>query len=225
MSLSNKLLLANPKGSLDNIDPHYDNVVFYLKDSIADASKYNHPLVTSGEPRVVSGAIRFNAQDGSTDRLSLTGPNESALNLGNGDFTIESWVFCDRNSHASYEHLFGKGNGIEGGSYSCSVYGGYFTMSSASNHVSIQKITPLLTWQHFAICRINSWLFFYVNGEFVLQSPEGRSFDSASSFNMGDRRAGDSYLQYPFTGSLKELRITKGVARYTKNFTPGDHSS
>jgi hypothetical protein len=74
------------------------------------------------------------------------------------------------------------------------------------------------TWTHFAVVRNGSTITIYINGT-AGGTATNSSFsdDTTAPFEIG-ARAGNGSI--PFTGYIDDLRITKGYARYTSNFTP-----
>ena len=77
-------------------------------------------------------------------------------------------------------------------------------------------------WHYLAVTRYGSVFRFWLNGSQL-------GSDQTSSITFGSATVGafiggsvvNSY-NYLLNGYIDELRITKGVARYTENFTPPD---
>jgi len=86
-----------------------------------------------------------------------------------------------------------------------------------NNNSSLNGSTPPIIdqWNHVAVVRHNSQITMYLNGQSIGSS----AFDV---YFTGDPLAvGISSLgAHPFSGHIDDVRITKGVARYTANFTP-----
>jgi len=73
------------------------------------------------------------------------------------------------------------------------------------------------TWYHLAVVRSGNTFSLYVNG--VSESTATSSVviaDDTSNLLIGVGDTGTTYLN----GYIDDLRITKGYARYTSNFTP-----
>jgi hypothetical protein len=81
--------------------------------------------------------------------------------------------------------------------------------------VSAGTIT-INTWQHVAATRSgNSWRIF-INGIQV-----GATTTNATTYSTAyGCCVGTSYYNETFIGYIDDLRVTKGLARYTANFTP-----
>ena len=74
------------------------------------------------------------------------------------------------------------------------------------------------TWHHIAVVRSGSTLTTYVDGT----SRGTDTISLAMSPTSADVEIGQGVYtsSYPYEGYLDDIRITKGVARYTSNFTP-----
>jgi hypothetical protein len=156
----------------------------------------------TGQPSAGSGYF-----DGTGDELFI--PSNSAFAFGTGAYTIEFWV---------YQTVRGIGNtGL------ISVIGSnVFVFYIQSNGIlgnwtgffnNTSTTIPLNTWTHIAAVRQSGGqLNFYVNGASVFQSTNTVNYDN-------------SYVRLGFdnvylTGYLSNIRIVKGTALYTSNFTP-----
>lgn len=73
------------------------------------------------------------------------------------------------------------------------------------------------TWYHIALSRSGSTTRLFIDGTSVGTYGTVRPYAASYRLFIGKDSASDSY---PFTGYLDDIRITKGVARYTTNFTP-----
>ena len=193
--------------------------------TITDSSLTPKTVTAEGNAQISTAQSKFGgasiAFDGTGDRVSVA--NNAAFDFGTGDFTVECWVFSVAaltSYNLEYAHIAGKGRGAGGGEYSLGFY--QQKINWFANAAVTQGTTILTnnTWYHFAASRNGSTLRLFVNG--LLESSTTNTLDYTSyvSFNAGDRQAGDSGGQYPLNGYIDDLRITKGVARYTANFTP-----
>ena len=73
------------------------------------------------------------------------------------------------------------------------------------------------TWYHVAVTWDGTTLRFFVNGVIGTTHTGVTITPSTNQVIVGGTGPGASGL---FTGYIDDLRITKGVARYTANFTP-----
>ena len=213
-------------------DPSYANVSLLLhgngtngSTTITDNSPSPKTVTAEGNAQISTAQSKFGgasiAFDGTGDRVSVA--NNAAFDFGTGDFTVECWVFSVAaltSYNFEYAHIAGKGSGIAGGEYSLGFYQQKINWFANSTTTQGTTILTNNTWYHFAASRAGSTLKLFVNGLLESSTTNTLNYTSSVSFNAGDRQAGDSGGQYPFNGYIDELRVTKGVARYTANFTP-----
>jgi hypothetical protein len=173
-------------------------------------------------PTPVTGSVSF---DGSGDRLQIE--NNDNFNFP-GDFTIECWVYSItplEDYSIDYAHIAGKGNGIVASTYSLAFYQSKatFLKSTSGGSYSFITGTSILSnsvWYHFAVTRQSNVLKIFVNGILESSTTVSDNLTNSYSFNIGDRQSGDGSSQYPLNGYISNLRILKGTALYTSNFTP-----
>ena len=212
-------------------DPDYSSVSLLLhgngtngSTTITDNSPSPKTVTAAGDAQISTAQSKFGgasiAFDGSGDRVSVA--NNAALDFGTGDFTVECWVFsvAALTSYSlQYAQIAGKGNGVTSGTYSLSFYEQKINWLANGNVTAGTTILTNNTWYHFAASRAGSTLKLFVNGSQESSTTNTLNYTSSVSFNAGDRQAGDSASQYPLNGYIDDLRITKGVARYTSNFS------
>jgi hypothetical protein len=74
----------------------------------------------------------------------------------------------------------------------------------------------LNTWTHIAFVRSGTTLTCFLNGVSVGTTTTASSIGSASAGSyIGSSQSGNYWFGY-----IDDLRVTKGYARYTSNFTP-----
>lgn len=174
-----------------------------------------------------------------------TGPQPVAggpFDFGIGDFTIEGWFYPldthDINSlivvwscgdfdtgtgHRVFIAQPQSGNTVFGGvTYQNFEHGGTWVVNGPLNTGDNCIVNG---WNHFAVVRYGNVLQLYVNGvggavPYTIVDPTvpAITFDSGTNITLGyDSFSGiqDTY----FDGYIDEVRVTKGLARYTANFT------
>ena len=149
--------------------------------------------------------------DGSGDYLSLEDSGDWTLS---GDFTIDFWTRFDSTPRDVY--FIGQYGG--GSAYwIAQYYDGKLGWGANSQNFHAASWTPEInTWYHLAFVATGNSLKIYVNGAQVGQTitiPE--RYDVTSDLSIG-QLAGYDYLN----GQLDALRISKGITRWTENFTP-----
>jgi len=149
----------------------------------------------------------------------LTIPANPAFNFGTGDFTLELWfnlrsVSSVQEFITNYYDVGGVGWGLQWrndtGTYQFHMYNtvllGY-TSTPATN-----------TWYHIAVARSGTSLRMFLNGVQVASATDSTSLTSTIGLFIGTLYSGG--YGYFVSGSLSNLRIVKGTAVYTSNFTP-----
>ena len=192
--------------------------------NFVDSSNSSHLIIGKGDTahstqkqKIGSSAIYF---DGAGDYLIV--PDSEDWNFGNGDFTIDFWL---NTNYESGEHaIITTGDSGSGATYRnafeiYSVNGdirAYY--SNGTNHdYLIETGVCDGTWKHIAFSRNNSQIMLFVDG--ILVDAKAITWTLANPpTNMTIGSRGSSQLF--FTGYIDELRISKGIARWTGNFTP-----
>jgi hypothetical protein len=103
-----------------------------------------------------------------------------------------------------------------------SIGGGLFISTTGSNWTytnvgSIVLSTNDNTWHHYAIVRNGSSLLTYKDGVQQASTSISGSIVNNSGFAVF---GGKSDALGTLNGYIDDLRITKGIAQYTSNFTP-----
>ncbi len=175
------------------------------------ANAPTHPRISSTESKWYDGAAYFDGED------YVTITNSSDVAFGTSDFTVEGW--CYRTGNSNYAPLLEIGNHASStgilfmaadatASNVARIYsGGFFGTSN---------ILPLNQWYHLAFVRSSGNLLIYVDG--VLQS------STAFTNNLTDSTtlyiSNTASYAYRYTGYFQDIKVYKGFAKYTANFTP-----
>jgi hypothetical protein len=187
--------------------------------SIADLAMQNN-LETVGNAQVSTSVKKYGtgslAFDGSGDWLTI--PYNQGFNFGTGNFTIEGWFYLSSFSNQYY---------VLGGTWTTGTSDEWliqienngtirFLTTAGTSFYSASITTS--TWYHFAAVRNGSTVTLYINGSSVGSYTNSNSIGSTSKrLYIGVQ---DNGASWPWNGYIDDLRITKGVARYTSAFTP-----
>ena len=199
---------------------------------IQDDSAKAHSMTATGDAAISSAQSKFGgyslATDGTGDRLEFTYDTDSYF--GTGDFTVEAWVWITGYSGGyytivslgqpgatgSYQPKFLLNVESSGGKVRSIVGGTYIDHSSA-----ISGSFPTGEWVHLAATRHNGTYKTFING--VLNGSTSDSTDvtsdSGTSTIGGANYGSGSGTAYSNNGYIDDLRIIKGTALYTENFT------
>lgn len=209
-------------GGEATIDAEFSNVslLLPLDSDFTDVSSYGRSATVSGDT-TISTVTHYKYGTSSsriTDTRYLVVPNYSGIQFGSGDFTMEAWV---KQTSAGSINLFGIG-GANTGSYAAAItdQGALYQAiygQPAGTESSATGLVSLNTWHHVAFVRSSGTLLMFLDGTQVYSTAYAASITSAD-LNVGGLMWGSATQ----TGEafIDEVRITKGVARYTANFTP-----
>lgn len=193
----------------------------------ADSSASAHTMTAAGNAQIDTAQSQFGGAsalfDGSGDYIST--PDSADWTFGSGDFTLECWV---RFNALGSERGFVAQVGAAGQQswrfeYNPFVGGLYFwwtTDGSSGQDYRPGNWTPSTgVWYHVALVRYGSILRAFVNG--TQTGTDGTLsetiFDSTSPVTVG---ISITTGQSPMNGWLEEVRVSKGIARWTSTFTP-----
>jgi hypothetical protein len=146
--------------------------------------------------------------------LSATNDNFA---FGTEDFTIDFWLYASSGTYYITSCTASGTNDPKGVSI-CSD-GIWIGTNSSVSAVHMGSI-PVNAWTHVAVVRNGTSFMVFVNGVLVEKSSVGASVSiDNKKFMIGARYTDDlNYLGSEFY--MDELRISKGIARWTSNFTP-----
>ena len=192
----------------------------FTNGGIYDAAMQND-IETVGNAQVSSAQAKYGTTsayfDGSGD--VLTAPTIPSYTLGTSDFTIEFWI----NAAASgvYQPVISyRNSGVVSAEPDFFVWNTNVGVWYVNGTAVITGTTNLSTagWAHIAICRSSGSTRMFVNGvqEGSTYADTNNYLPANTSLKIGGLPGAGLY----FTGYLDDVRITRGYARYTANFTP-----
>lgn len=212
-------------------DPYWSSVVALLHfdgsngGAITDQKSktwtgYSGAAINTTDKKFGTAALLL---DGSDDYM--TTDDHADFAFGSGDWTVECWF--KETTLGAVAQIIGQ-HSTSGetdsqfilygasGVLTLSVYVGSttYTITGSSSHSAN-------TWYHVAAVRDGSTLRLFRNGTSIgTTTVSGSLNDVAQPIAVGALMGGGSpSLGYYFAGRIDDLRITKGVARYTANFT------
>ncbi len=156
--------------------------------------------------------------DGSNDYLQVA--NSSDLSFGTGDFTFEAW-FWQSSAVAGmlWEHANSPASGAAGLYVSVSGSRNVSAGQAFGSEVVASTTAPIVLsqWNHIVVQRSATTWTIYVNGVSVGTGASAVNLTASGPVTIGGHARSASAS---ITGYLDDLRITKGIARYTADFTP-----
>jgi len=210
----------------------YTKLLLHMDDpDLIDSSDNMHTTTLSGNVVVSSTQSKFGGYSAYFpgdvgDYISV--PDHDDWNLGSGNFTIDFWLMFGatatiqiiwEQAYADPDQLFywnGPGGNL------------VFTSTNTGTMANYSWLwTPdTSTWYHIALVRNGTSLVCYVDGIILtsnITTPISTNAlpDASAVLSIGARSTG----AYPIiTGYIDEFRWSKGIARWTSNFTPPESS-
>lgn len=190
--------------------------------TFTDSSFSPHTVTVSGNAQLDTAQFKFGTAsglfDGSGDFLNLDGSSDFAF--GTGDFTVDLWVRFS--SVALNDIIYDSRPGGTSGLYPTLLVGtgnvfSYFCNSAT--RITGSTVIANNTWYHVALSRSGTSTKLFVNG-----SQEGGTYaDTDNLLNGGARPtiavSGFNTAVGDLAGWIDELRVSKGTARFTSNFS------
>jgi len=153
--------------------------------------------------------------DGNGD--SLTAPQGSAFQFP-GDFTMECWVYANNSTGgSSYDGIFDTRSGNVNSSNAAGINykpDGYLNMYVGGANTGSSTLLGAKKWVHIALVRNGSVVTMYQNGVSVASASTSANL-SDGYFTIGGF-VSDGY----WNGIISNVRVVKGTAVYSTNFTP-----
>jgi hypothetical protein len=140
--------------------------------------------------------------------------------FGTGDFTWETWIYptaYGSGTGSNYSCIFADvvGVGSSNVQFTLSSIGRFSYYNGVSTIITTTATPTLNTWSHVALVRSNGTSTIYLDGTSIGSAADSANIYLNSIGGFYPYSSGNS-----FRGYFDEVRITKGYARYTANFTP-----
>ena len=192
-----------------------------------DSSTYGHTVSYTGAVHHDTGSpSKFGRSsmyfDGGGENLTIA--DHSSFDFGYGDFTIDFWLRL--NSAGGNKNYISRrrSSGTDTLWYFRTEHGPEYQFNwndGSNNYNMLGGVPETNVWHHLAIVRRGRLLKMYEDGIVIDTHTEStpRSFDSGLEVLVGARYGSGTAIQF-LDGWLDEVRISKGIARWTSNFTP-----
>lgn len=195
--------------------------------TFVDSSASAHAVTSNGGAQIDTAQSVFGGSSASFNGISsyLSVPDSADWDFGTGDFTIDCWVnfnsvsvdsiflgqYMDPNNRWYFRYSSGNG-GLQ-----------FYNVDASTTRASyLGTWSPSInTWYHIALVRNGSDFYMFVNGNALILTTytaisTNSLADLPSFLSVGNYGGATNFLN----GHLDELRIVKGTAVWTSNFTP-----
>jgi len=197
----------------------------FTNGGIVDAAMSND-LETVGNAQISTTQSKFGGASmyfnpGETNPLII--PHNKMFDLSSGDFTIEFWVYLS--ADRTYNFVISKGTsnarewGVNVGPSTVRFYWSTNGLGTGDSLISASATLPTATWMHIAVTRSGSSVRIFKDGTQIGTTGTFTSMYSGTAPVYVGRFMDFNNISHDLSGYLDDLRITKGYARYTANFT------
>jgi len=197
--------------------------------TITDSSPTPKTVTAVGNAQISTAQSKFGgasiAFDGTGDYLTVLSTGAPG-DLGAGNFTVELWHFlvsrlntfpCLISNYSSFAAgsfaLFAGHSASTTTKYQLALDGSGFPSINSTANISYNQ------WVHLAVVRSGSTITLYVDGT-ASGTVTSAATLAGTNGSLWVGTTGDTLATGAINGYIDDLRITKGVARYTANFTP-----
>lgn len=203
-------------------DPHWSSVVLLLHCDGTDGSTtftdqkgktvtaVGNAQIDTAEKKYGSGSMQL---DGNGDYASVS--SSSAMDFGTStDFTVEAWVYITGTNSPNFVTVANR-------TYYFGLYLGALVVGNGVENVFL--LSPSFDgyrdkWTHVAHTRTGSTHRVFLDGVLKNTNTSSQAYGATTDIYIGQ----DPYFGAILSGWIDDVRVTKGVARYTSNFTPPD---
>lgn len=205
-------------------DPYYSNVLLLLHGNGADGStsfpdsgpsartvsRFGDTQVDTAFYQYGGASILF---DGSGDYLTV--PSSSDWDFSSGDVTVELWI---RPTGSSIVCILDSRNPSTGVGWQLYLFNDNMLLvqGDSGSLASAASAVTRSVWTHIAWTRASGTHRLFVAGTQVATNNTMTISSFTDALYIG--RTLNAFYQY--AGHMDDIRITKGVARYTASFTP-----
>lgn len=190
-------------------------LLLHMDGSIEDSSTVHNSVATTGTGVSVSASPRFGS-----GALSVTNVSSGLVVKGadfsfpaGTDFTVEAFIYST--GSASFKQIVGQWGTKN--AYQMALFSGVLAWQAPNTKTNGVAVS-LNTWHHVAVSREGTTLRIFLDGAQVGSATDTTSYPYEPSIGMGVGKVAPQN-NFAFTnGAIDEVRITKGLARYTGNF-------
>ena len=231
-------ILEGPGGIVANVatrtDENASSIALALP-LVGNANDVHHHIKGSGSAKTITvngNAAASSAQsnfyggsfvfDGNGDYLRVT--NDTDLVFGTGTFTIECWIYAETYNSVTFPTVISKYDDGDTSWILRLKSDGDIVWYDGNNNESTTQPISLNEWIHLAVVREgtgSNQTKVYVNGVLHVTHTDSSNYDDTNNIYIGRQDASNAN---EFDGYIQDVRIYKGVAKYTSNFVPASTS-
>lgn len=188
----------------------------------SDFSDSNHTISASGDVHHTDLVSKFGNRsisfDGDGDKLTISDSED--WNFASGLFTIDFWIRIDSSPGLnSIIHQCESSSSKLAFMIYISDTDSVRFLYSQDGSTPLELQTPPIIhgqWYHVAVVQTETDIKMFLNGTLLATQVNTGLYNSDVDIEIGAHTLGG----YSFNGYLDEIRISKGIARWTDSFTP-----
>ena len=176
-------------------------------------------------PTAVTGSVSF---DGTDDGLIIADHGDTFDFLKN-DFTVECWIYPRGGASSSFGGIWSKGQSYQLWWKEDTERIEVYASSDGSNYNILNAVNsgngsvPANQWSHIAHTREGDTFRIFVNGALTNSTTSSSTiFANTNAARISDYDPDTG--TYELDGEISNLRVLKGTALYTADFTPPTHA-
>lgn len=219
MTLATKLRRSSIRRN--DSDPYWNDVILLIPgttdflDATGSTFTNTNVSLSNNNPRFGPNSLFFNNSNN-----SLVSVYNTSYQLSYIDFTIECFI-KPANINTRMTILTNRNGGVGGWIFAinASLNGRIgFAFIAGAGGLNSESVLIENEWQHIAVTNKNNVLRLFHNGLLISQGSANYSSNVVMPLCIG-RTLYDGSNYYPYSGYMEQIRITKGIARYTGNFS------
>lgn len=187
--------------------------------TFTDSSASAHSITPHGTAQIDTAQSKFGGASGLFDGNSdwLTASASADFANGTGDCTIDFWL---RPTSVTGAHMLVDTRSDGSGSYysidQVAATIRWYDGGSDTRFIVTGNVLSLNTWVHVACVKSTSGYVVYIDGTSAGTYSSSTYDWTRTGMSIGSFSYGAQY----YSGWMEELRVSKGIARWTSNFTP-----
>lgn len=218
---TNSAVYTSTSGYAPPADPFFSSVTLLIHgDGLAGGNNFSD---VKGNTVTGVGSSQFSATNKwGSGSIQLSGssvsiPDSTSLRLGAGDFTVEGWVNSAYNSATLTMPILSQYDDAgSAGSWILGIQSNKLIVFSGGTSWTGTTTVNDGIWHHIAFTRSGSSNKVFIDGVQNISFTDSTNYGIAYPLQIG--RWG-STVNASSSGYFDDIRVTKGVARYTANFT------
>jgi hypothetical protein len=223
-------------------DPYFSNVSLLLhadgsngSTTFADSSSNAFTVTPYGNAQISTAQSKFGGAsalfDGSGDYLDLS--SNAAFDYGTGNFTVEFWYWSSSPASSSpfrrvlaHPASTNDANTFQIWHAGTTATGGTVDAVELARPDGTGVVCSVLTavsdstWHHIAFARHSGTTRAFLDGVLKQSAADTNNYSRGGTEGIRIASRGDLAATTFVNGYIDDLRITKGVARYTASFDP-----